>query len=284
MNSMTGFGTARAKVGRSHLVIEARSVNHRFCEVNFRGPGRFAIFETEIMRRVRERFGRGKFDLFLREESFDREEAEIQLAKRAHEVLKRIQRELGIKGPISLSDLITCREIFFAHGHQEDVEPLRKPMMGLLDKALDGLRRMRETEGTRLRAWFLGRLRFLSKLLVRMESESRRRGGEYRQRLEAKWKSLGSIEEGRVLQESAIMAERADVTEEMVRLKSHLKEFERLLQVREPVGRKLDFLAQEMGREINTIGSKSQGVRISHQVIEFKSELEKIREQVQNVE
>jgi uncharacterized protein (TIGR00255 family) len=179
---------------------------------------------------------------------------------------------------------LTCRDVFFSHNSLDDTETMRRPILQLFDRAFDGLTKMREREGVGVFRWLQTRLRFLTRLLEVIERESVKRGDQYRRRLEAKWKSVGVIEEKRVLQESALMAERADVTEEVVRLRSHVKEFDRQTHQKQPVGRKFDFLAQEMGREINTIGSKSQGVRIAHQVIEFKSELEKIREQIQNVE
>jgi len=280
---MTGFGVAQGKVGRFRLVVEARSVNHRFCEVSFRSPGRFAILEPEVVRRVRERFVRGKFDLFLREESIDREQAEVALAKRSYNVLKRIQKELYLPGSVTISDILTCREIFFAHSGHEDMTVLQKPLLELVDRVLNGVGAMRGREGERLQKWFEGRAKHLLKLLQVIEKEALKRGDSYRKKIENRWKGA-AMEEGRVLQEAALMAERADVTEEIVRLRSHLHEFEKFARARDPIGRKLDFLAQEMGREINTIGSKSQGVKLAHQVIEFKSELERIREQIQNVE
>lgn len=281
---MTGFGIVRGKIGRSDVVVEARSVNHRYCEVNLRCPGRFAVLESEIGRRVRERFARGKFDLFLREESLDREDVEVVLARKAHRVLKKIRKELGLPGPVTVADILTCREIFFSQTPYEDTGSVRGPLLALFEKALEGLQVMRQREGARLKKWLENRIRHLKKLNASIERQSRKRGDEYRRRLEKRWKGIGTIEEQRLLQEAALMAERADVTEEIVRLKSHLKEFERFMHQNKPVGRKLDFLAQEMGRETNTIGSKSQGVRIAHQVIQFKSELERIREQIQNVE
>ncbi|MBI3541044.1 MAG: DUF1732 domain-containing protein [Deltaproteobacteria bacterium] len=229
MHSMTGFGVARGKVGRAHIVIEARSVNHRFCEVSLRFPGRFASLEPEVVRRVRERFSRGKFDLFLREEAVGREEEELLLAKRSHHLLQRIQKELGLSG-------------------------------------------------------FVKEQKKLLRLLTQIEKHSSSRGHEYRLRLKKRMRMTGPVDEQRITQEAAIAAERADVTEETVRLRSHLEEFERLFRLKEPVGRKFDFLVQEMGREVNTIGSKAQGVRVTHEVIEFKSELERTREQIQNIE
>ncbi len=284
MKSMTGFGVARGKVGRSRLLVEARSVNHRFCEVTVRFPGRFSRFEPEASQLVRETFARGKFDLFLREESTDREDREVVLARRAAQVLRRIQKELGLQGPLSLAEILAGREVLSSTDLDEPSDRLRPSMLGLVRRSLDNLDKMRVREGGRIRRWLSLKARRLERLLRTIKKHSARRGADYRKRIERKWKSIGPIEEGRLLQEAALMQERADVTEEIVRLGSHLKEFERFLGHRESVGRKFDFLTQEMGREINTIGSKSQGVQIARQVIEFKSELERIKEQVQNIE
>ncbi len=283
---MTGFGIARGKVGSSDILIEARSVNHRFCEVNSRFPGRFASLEPEVTRRVRQRFARGKFDLFLREEIIERDREEIALAKKSHRVLKKIQKELGLKGEASLNDVLTFRGIFFSHTSHDEVEKMYPALIKLVEGALTGLVKMREREGSHLQKWFEGRAKALLTLLSAIEGNSLKIGKTYRQRLEKRIKNSGdgNIDKRRLIQESAVMAERADVMEEIVRLRSHMKEFSRFIREKEAVGRKIDFLAQEMGREINTIGAKSQGVRIAHQVIEFKSELERIKEQIQNVE
>lgn len=285
MNSMTGFGVGRGKAGGSHIVIEARSVNHRFCEVNLRFPGRFAGLEPEVTKRVRQHFSRGKFDLYLREESRDLGQREVALARRTHHLLKQIRKELSLRSDITLSDLLAFRGILFSQRPEEGPEKIRRPLLKLVDLALSGVRRMREREGKSLRDWFEARVKRLLVLLASIEKNASRRGPEYRQRLDRKMKGMvGEMDEARLAQEAAMMAERADVTEEIVRLRSHLQELRRYMTLREPAGRKLDFLAQEMGREINTIGSKSQGIRLAHQVVEFKAELERIREQVQNVE
>ncbi len=284
MNSMTGFGVYRGKVGRSHIMVETRSVNHRFCEVNLRFPGRFASFEGDVSRRIRERFSRGKFDLYLREETLDREEVELSLARRAHHVLKRIKKDLHLSGDISLTDVLTFRGMMGNQSVQEEIESLRQPLMKVLEVALAGLETMRQREGARLQKWFLVEFRHLSRLIKSISLQVGRQGQEGQKRFENRLKRLSHMTEERLLQEKAIMAEKADVTEEIVRLQSHMKEFDRLLHEKVPVGRKFDFLIQEMGREINTIGSKAQGVKVSHQVIEFKSELERVREQIQNVE
>lgn len=284
MNSMTGFGVARGKVGRTHILVEARSVNHRFCEVGLRFPGRFASLEPETTRFIRQRFSRGKFDLFLREEAASREEEEIQLSKKAYHLLRKIHQKLDLDGRITLADLLTFRQIFFSRGPQDETEAMRRPLLKMIGAALSGLQKMREREGRGLQKWLEGRTKRLSALLASIEKQAGRRGKDYRQKLKKKMKEVGGLEEERLMREVAIMADKGDVTEEIVRLRSHLKEFERLLHARESVGRKFDFLAQEMGREINTIGSKAQGVRLAHEVIEFKSELERVREQIQNIE
>lgn len=290
MNSMTGFGVARGKVGRSQVLVEARSVNHRFCEVSLRFPGRFASLEPETTRLVRQKFARGKFDLYLREEVTTWEEEEIGQAKKAYQVLKRVQRELGLRGEMTLSDLLTFRQFFTqpVHSPHVDMDQIRPGVLDLFEKALKGLQDMRSREGGRLQKWFLQKGQGLFRLLQLIENHSTQQGKHYRHRLEKRLRGVGAsrihVEEEKLLQEAAMVAERSDVTEEIVRLRSHLAEFRRLLGQKEPLGRKLDFLAQEMGREINTIGSKCQGVRLAHQVIEFKSELERLREQVQNIE
>jgi uncharacterized protein (TIGR00255 family) len=281
---MTGFGVARGKVGNAHFLVEARSVNHRFCEVNLRFPGRFASLEPEVTRLIRQSFSRGKFDLFLREEAIAKEREEVLLAKRAYQILKKIRREIGLQGVISFSDLLAFRQFFFAHANQDDIERIRRPLLALVGRALDGLSAMREREGRRLERWLDQRAKRLVRLLASIEKQALRRGKDYRRRLEEKMRGVGTVEEERLMREVALVAEKADVTEEIVRLRSHLKEFERGLRGKGPVGRKFDFLAQEMGREINTIGSKAQGVRLAHEVIEFKSELERVREQIQNIE
>ncbi len=290
MNSMTGFGVARGRIGRSEVLVEARSVNHRFCEVNLRFPGRFASLEPEATRIVRQKFARGKFDLFLREEAATWEDQEIGQARKAHHILKKIRKELGLRGEITLSDLLTFRQLIGPAGSPggAEMEAVRRGALGLLESALKGLEAMRVREGRRLEKWFVQKMRELLRLLQLLENHSRQQGQNYRRRLEQRLRDASSakihVEEEKLIQEVAVVAERSDVTEEIVRLKSHLEECQRLLGQKEPLGRKMDFLAQEMGREINTIGSKSQGVKLAHLVIEFKSELERVREQIQNIE
>ena len=285
---MTGFGVARGKVGASSVVVEVRSVNHRYCEVNFRIPGKLASLEPEISRRIRKKFARGKIDLFLREESVSKEEEEILLAKKAYASLQRLQKVLNIPGEITLSDFLTFRYHFLSSSGHPQGKPTGegdlRPLWDLIESALEGLESMREGEGARLQKWFFQRMKKLHRLLKSIEGHGLRKTKDYKARLKKKFDGVVPLEDQRLTQEAALMADRTDVTEEVVRLKSHLKELEKFVGEKGAVGRKLDFLVQEMGREINTIGSKSQGIRISHDVIEFKSELERVREQIQNIE
>ncbi len=281
MNSMTGFGVARAKVGKTHLLVEVRSLNHRFCEVNLRFPGRYASLEPEVARRVRQRFSRGKFDIFLKEESVERVKEEVVLARKSYQVLKTIQKDLRLKTDITLSDILSFREILFSQFSSENVDALHPSLLKLIDGALSGLEKMRRREGERLQKWFVSRNKVLLKMLQGLQRLAKQTEKKHRQKVSYRMKSGPDGE--RSLQETMI-TDKSDVTEEIVRLKSHLEEFGRFALEKGPVGRKVDFLAQEMGREINTVGSKSHGVKIAHLVIEFKSELERIKEQIQNVE
>ncbi len=285
MNSMTGFGVARGQMGQSRFLVEVRSVNHRFCEVSFRFPGRFASLEPEITRRIRNQFSRGKFDLFLREESLGFDGEEVERARKTLKLLRKIQKELALEGPVGLSDVLAFRGVLYPNvGGGMGDEKARPFLLKLADEALQDLGKMRSREGERLHRWFEKRLKILFRLIDSIGKRASQRGPDYRKRLEKKFKGTGPLEKSRIDQETAIMADKADVTEEIVRLKSHLEEFGRFVSRHEAVGRRFDFLVQEMAREINTIGSKSQGVRLAHEVINFKSELERIREQVQNIE
>lgn len=277
---MTGFGSARGQMDDSRLFVEVRSVNHRYLEVNQRFPHRLSSLEGDVSRQVRSRFARGKFDLFVKETS--RDHHEVVLAKESFALLQQIRKTLKIKQEISISDLLAFREIYGTRHSQDNLDQLKGPLLRLTLQALARLDQMRGREGVRLQRWFRQRLKHLERLLGRIESQVRGVLRHNQRRLESRRKDQAA--EGDLVQEMGAMTDRMDVTEEIVRLRSHLREFMRILNTGGPVGRKLDFLAQEIGREINTIGSKSQGVKLSHQVVDFKSELEKIREQVQNIE
>lgn len=281
---MTGFGSARGKVGSTQLSVEVRAVNHRYLEINSRLPHRFASLEGEVAKQVRSFFDRGKFDLFAREQVQESDTQELVIARDCFRMLQQVRKDLKIKQEITISDLLAFREIYQARYGRDDLDKLSQPFLALVSQALKKLEQMRLREGGHLEKWFKQHLMKLNRLVDAIERQVKESIRQYQKRLRHKMKHLGTVESGRIDQETAIMSDRLDVTEELVRLRSHLKEFLRILQGPGVIGRKLDFLSQEMGREINTIGSKSQGVKLSHQVVEFKSDLEKIREQVQNIE
>lgn len=267
MKSMTGYGAARGRAGRSPIAVEARSVNHRFCEANVRMPGRLAFLEHEITALVRKNFERGKFDLFIREEPAGADQVELHQAEHCLRLLKKIHKTLRLLGPIGLQELLSFWQIYGSRhpADEADLSRVRSPLLKIVREALKKLGRMRLREGIHLKKWFEGRLRRLVELLrllggeVRREAQQRQEGAE-------SW------------------PQRSDVTEEMVRLESHVSQFRRTVRQRGPSGRRMDFLAQEMVREINTLGSKVVGLKATHHVVDFKTELEKIREQIQNIE
>ena len=270
MESMTGFGTARGEVGRSRFLVEVRSVNHRYRDVSVRMPGRLSVLEADIVSHVRSKFGRGKFDLFVKEESAGRGDSERETARRCHRLLHLIQKDLRLSGPITLSELLMFWNLFQSGRSTGLPEPekLRRGLTQIVSRALQRLSRMRQREGRHLKKWFQGRLRLLARLLRQIEKQAARPGtllpsGVSTGLEEANW--------------------RGDVTEELVRLKRHLQQFPQGLS-QGGAGRRMDFLVQEMIREINTVGAKVSGVAAVHHVINFKTEIEKIREQVQNVE
>jgi len=272
---MTGHGSSRGRVGRSALKVEVRSVNHRFCETNIRLPGRLSILENEVAQRIRKKFVRGKFDLFLKEESVDQTQAELELARRSYRVLSRIRRAVGIEEPIGLQDLILFRSTASSGVSQEDPSAMRGGVLKLVDLALGHLGLMRAKEGRHLQKWFEKKLARLKSLLNRIEVEV----GRIQKR--QKKENASRLKEAEM---ASLPVPRGDVTEEIVRLKSHLDQFAGSLSQGEAIGRRVDFLVQEMVREINTLGSKVLGVRAVHLVVDFKAELEKVREQIQNVE
>ncbi|MDO8462100.1 MAG: YicC/YloC family endoribonuclease [Deltaproteobacteria bacterium] len=275
MKSMTGFGLKKGSVKGTLFSVEAKSVNHRYAEVNVRLPHSYLFLEKEVVGLIRRIFSRGKIDLFAREESTLPElPFDSKNTRRLVGLLRKMKKDFGLKGEITLDNLLACREFFSKNNRQPSTAEVRS-FLTTVKGALENLKRMREREGMMIDRWLCKRLSFLGKLVVTMEKESHRAVQEYKKRYRG---------QERAAEGTAIFADRTDITEEMTRLKSHLEQFKKSLGSHEPIGRKLDFLTQEMVREVNTVGSKCQSTRLSEGVITFKSELEKIREQIQNVE
>ena len=291
IKSMTGYGRVEAVCDGRNIVVEAKSVNHRFLEIALRMPAGLYPLEMEYKKKIGERFKRGRIDVSIRLEGEGAEPSRVNLnmevARNYFDVLIRLKNEFNISEPISLKNLTSFRDIFTPPAEtQLDAAFLNQVEM-TLQEALSMLVNMRQDEGISLFSDMQMRLRAIGETMETIRSRAPQVVLEYQKRLSERIKELTAgfdLDAARLAQEVAIMADRCDITEEIVRMQSHIGQFEALLQSDEAEGRKIDFLLQEMNREINTIGSKGNDVEIARLVIDAKSELGKLREQAQNIE
>jgi len=290
IKSMTGFGKAEVSLEADHITIEVRSVNHRYGEISVKLPRPLICFENEIRKAVSERLKRGKIDVFVQLDSVCAERTpvvDISLAKAYYGAFASLRDELGMDDQIPLSLILSQKDVMAVPDIDQRVEGMRDGLLDTVVRAVASLESMRLREGEELSGELIRRRRNLSCLIERISVRAPSVPAEYAEKLKGRLSLLGPEglpDESRIFQEIALMADRCDITEELVRFGSHLAQFDAALQSVEPVGRKLDFLMQEMGREVNTIGSKANDGEISLCVVELKAELEKIREQVQNIE
>jgi uncharacterized protein (TIGR00255 family) len=293
IKSMTGYGKAEAVLAGRKFMIEMKSVNHRFLEISLRLPGMFLPLENEIKKRVGEHFSRGRIELNLRMdgdtnvESADRFTLNVPLVRNYHALLSQLKEELRIGDEITLAMMAGFRDVFIPVETSQDPVELWEGISQILAEAIRTLSEMRQKEGEILQRDLVSRLDLIAGVLEGIGVRSPQVVLDYQKRLTDRVRELTGgmvVDEARLLQEVAIMAEKSDITEEIVRFRSHIGQFTDLLAEGDGSGRKIDFLIQEMGREINTIGSKSGDAEISRSVIEIKSELAKLREQVQNIE
>ena len=291
--SMTGYGKAEGVLSGRKIIVEIKSVNHRFLEISLRLPQMLLPLESEIKRRMTEQFSRGKIDVVVRVNgdgnSADEERfmLNIPLVRNYYALLCQLKEELNITEDVSLATLAGLREIFVPIETEQQPADLWEGFSGILAEAADAFSTMREKEGESLAIDLRERLKKISGFLNQIDVRAPAVVAEYQKRLTERVRELAAgvaLDEARLLQEVAIMAEKSDITEEIVRLRSHMEQFSEMLTGESAAGRKIDFLLQEMGREINTIGSKSGDVDISRLVVEIKSELAKLREQAQNIE
>jgi len=291
IKSMTGYGRAETICQNKSIIVEAKSVNHRFLEIMLRTPSALFPLELEYKKKITERFKRGRIEVFIKLEGEGAESSKVNLnmdvARNYFEALNKLREEFSLESPVSLKTLACFRDIFTPPPEtQLDADFLAQIEKTFLD-ALGILSRMRQEEGLVLFQDMQMRLRGISGILENIKLRAPQVVLEYQKRLSERVKELTdglTIDEARLAQEIAIMADRTDITEEIVRLNSHIGQFEDLLQSEGTEGKKIDFLLQEMNREINTIGSKVGDVEITRHVIEVKSELSKLREQAQNIE
>jgi uncharacterized protein (TIGR00255 family) len=288
---MTGYGRVEALCDGRSIIVETKSVNHRFLEIAMRTPALLYPLEMEYKKKIGERFKRGRIDVSIRLEGEGTETGKVNLnldiARSYFDVLNRIRDEFHIQEPVKLKNLVSFRDIFTPPAETKLDDEFLAQVEAVLLEALTILSNMRQEEGIALYSDMQMRLGFLRNMTETIRTRAPQVVQEYQRRLADRIKELMSgfeLDPARLAQEVAVMADRCDITEEIVRMQSHICQFEALLQSDEAEGRKIDFLLQEMNREINTIGSKSNDVEIARQVIEAKSELGKLREQAQNIE
>jgi len=291
IKSMTGYGRAVETVNGREFSVELRSVNNRYLDCSVRLPRILSFAEEQVKQAVKASVSRGKVDVFISVRSESGEEAQVSLNKPVLEgylaAMSRMVTEFGVKDDISVSTLSRMPEVFTVEKSQVDEEQLLADLMSVVDKALTGYDAMRCTEGQALDQDLRSRGETILELVSQVEQGNAQTVIDYRARLEAKLREVlenTAIDESRILTEAAIFADKVAVDEETVRLRSHLQQMNTMLTTGGAVGRKLDFLLQEMNREANTIGSKCTDVKLARIVVDIKAELEKIREQTQNIE
>jgi uncharacterized protein (TIGR00255 family) len=293
MLSMTGYGRAEALIEGRRWIIEIKSLNHRYIEIITRLPNVLTSLEVDIKKRVGERIFRGRIEISIQADAESGPDNGVQyslnlpLLRNYYSLMTKIKEELNLKDEIEMKTLVRFKEIFVPSETRFDPAVAWGGLQKTLDEALEALIRMRQVEGEVLKKDFLARLNALKRFIASTKARAPRTVLEYKQRLQDRIRELAEgleIDPVRLSQEVALLAEKSDITEEIVRFESHIGQVEKLLQGSDAIGRKLDFLLQEMGREVNTIGSKSSDIAIAQDVIELKSELAKLREQAQNVE
>ncbi|HBG04636.1 MAG: YicC family protein [Geobacteraceae bacterium GWC2_58_44] len=291
IKSMTGYGKAESAYAAGRVTVEVRCVNHRYGEVTVKLPRALMQFENEIKKRVAERLSRGKIDVFIQIEgavSLGVPTANLPLARGYYRAFTSIGEALGLGDEVSLALIAAQRDVITVAAETEaSLEEVPEELIAALEEALRRVDEMRLFEGESLMADFRKRRETLSQLIARVMARSPSVVSEYAARLKERIAQLcgeSGLPEERIALEVALLADKCDITEELVRLESHLRQFDETLTRNEPVGRKLDFLLQEINREVNTVGSKANDAQIASSVVELKAELEKIREQVQNIE
>lgn len=291
MRSMTGFGRCEAVEGQKKFVVELKGVNHRYLDVNIRMPKKLNFFDSAIRNLLKEYAQRGKVDIFITYEDSSEEQLSLKYnASLAQEYLtyfKQMEESFGLDNDIRVSTLSRCPDVLTMEEQAEDEDALWNGLEKALRGAFEQFRQTRTVEGENLKADILAKLEELLGLVDKVEERSPELLKEYRSKLEAKVQELlqdTQIEESRLATEVILYADKICTDEETVRLRSHIEHMMQTLSMNEGVGRKLDFIAQEMNREANTILSKANDLEVSNYAIDLKTGIEKIREQIQNIE
>lgn len=291
VRSMTGYGRGEANDSNMSVTVELKSVNHRFFECSLRCPRQFSFLEDKLKSYIQSRVNRGKIDVFVSCDfgSLDSDAIEINedFAKEYISAVRTLAKKFKLKNDFSVSRLAANPEVFKLSKAKIDEDAALMLVMDAAENAVNAFIEARETEGTRLKEDVSLRIASILNMVDKVEIASPQTELLYRERIEKKIKELlgsANIDEQRIITETAIFADHVAVNEETVRLRSHISHFTELIEQGGVIGKKLDFIVQEMNRETNTIGSKCQDIDISKIVVDMKSEIEKIREQIQNIE
>ena len=291
VKSMTGYGRAREMRSGRDITVEVRSVNNRYLDCTVKMTRAYIFAEDRMKARVQQAISRGKVDVFVTIDASAADAAVVAvnepLARGYYDALTRLKTMFDLSGDITPEVLAKFPDVLAVTKAEEDVEAIAADICAVLDDALAAYNAMRAVEGEKLAADVAGRITTIEAVVGKVEERSPQTVAAYRQRLEAKMQEVlqsTTIDESRILTEAAIFADKIAVDEETVRLRSHIAQLQAMLVSGEPVGRKLDFLIQEVNRECNTIGSKCNDLTIAQDVVNMKAEVEKIREQVQNME
>ena len=291
INSMTGYGRAIKLYEGREITVEIRSVNNRYLDCNVKLPRIYTYMEDRVKQAIKEQVTRGKVDVFITVANTVGEEVKVTLNRPVLEgylsAMQKIAADYPVRDDISVTALTRLPDVFLLEKPEIDEEARANEILQTVSEALTQFNLMRATEGQALKQDLLNRRETILSLVEQVEARSPITVAEYRTRLEAKMQevlSASSVDESRILTEAAVFADKVAVDEETVRLRSHLNQLQTMLESGGAIGRKLDFLLQEMNRETNTIGSKGNDLEQARTVVEMKAELEKIREQTQNIE
>jgi len=289
---MTAYGRGEYQQGDTVFMTEIKSLNHRYLDVILRMPRNFQILEKDLRSIISSRIRRGRIEVSIQMKNGDEEshyelELNVPLVKSYFKIFNQLAEQFGLDQKIQLESLCQMKDVILAKPPDVDVEEVRPGFQKVLNQALDLLDEMRLREGEAIEADFLKRLDLLEEHVNEIEERAPNLVEEYRKKLKDNIHRMlkdVAVDESRIAQEVAFFAEKSDITEEVVRIRSHLGQFQEYLAMDDALGRRLDFLIQEINREVNTIGSKVSDSRTAEVVVEMKAELEKVREQVQNVE
>lgn len=291
IRSMTGYGRKEAVEGGKKILAEIKSVNHRYSDYSIKVPRYFGFLEDKVREYISGFITRGKVDVWIAIESYGESDKEVildtELAQSYIDALRTLRDMFELKDDITASSVARYTELFQTQRKEEDQEELWNGVKTVLEDAVSEFVAMREREGQRIGKDLRARIEYMKTIAQQIDLRSPETVKEYEQRLYEKIKEIlteQSVDDARILTEVAIFADKVAVNEETVRLASHFDEFHHIMDSDGPCGRKLDFLIQEINREINTIGSKANDIEIAKMVVQLKAELEKLREQVQNIE